>query len=233
MKLNLPLFLVILVLSLQFSSLMKHNRVHSSSYSYSSSSSSQASATASASAGGPNVSASTSTETKFSSSPSPSNTSSSSSSSSSSENVNGKTSYKINTSVKTNDYPEIQTNIQSNDINKQPKKEIKIGGVVIEKNGHFNNDSERKEYKLSVFFLKALLRRIGYDIKSVTKCFRYMKLLVVRSATDFVHKIGKDKSGYEGLSQLSNLCHQVNDVALRLNNKETFDKVKAFLDRNM
>ncbi|MFM7855188.1 MAG: hypothetical protein ACKO96_25480, partial [Flammeovirgaceae bacterium] len=82
--------------------------------------------------------------------------SSSSSSSSSMTNNNGKTSYKIQTSVKTNNDPEIRTNIESDDINKRPKKEVTIGGKTLTER-HFRRTSDRKFYKLSVYFIKALL----------------------------------------------------------------------------
>jgi hypothetical protein len=149
-------------------------------------------------------------------------------------NNNGKVSYKIATSVKTNNDPEIKTKISSDDANKQPKQEIKIGNKKVETgNTHFANNEERKIYKLSIFFLKALLRTIGYDTKFVRTCVMNIPPYVVKNSIDIVHEIGKHKKGYEDLSKLNGLCQGLNDIALKLNENKIQDKVKKFLNRNM
>lgn len=242
---KIQLFFIILIFSLKISICANSRRSFSEAFSYAGSG--QAFASASAGAGafagagagsfagsfaGPANFAGARTSTSVSSSAGPNQNSSSSSSSSSMTNKNGKTSYKIQTSVKTNNDPEIKTNIESDDINKRPKKEITIGGEKL-KERHFRRSSDRKIYKLSVYFLKALLIKIGYKKKFVRKCLSNRRPDVIKSSINIIHQIGKHKKNYHDIGKLNGLCKRLNDIPLKLNNKAILEKVKRFINNNM
>ncbi len=242
---KIQLFFIILIFSMILAPGANTKRSFSEAYSYAGSG--QAFASASAGAGafagagagsfagsfaGPANFAGARTSTSVSSSSGGNQQSSSSSSSSSMRNVNGKTSYKIQTSVKTNDDPEIRTNIESNDINKRPKKEITIGGKKL-KERHFKKNSDRKIYKLSVFFLKSLLRKLGYKKAFVRKCLTNRRPDVIKNAINIINQIGKHKKNYHDVGKLNGLCKRLNDIPLKLNNKAVLQKVKRFINNNM
>ena len=236
---KIQIFLIILIISFNLSLLSYAKRSYSQAYSssYASSSQAYASAYSSASAGSSVASSASRVGTSSSTSAntgSPQNqSSSSSSSSSSSTNKDGKTKYKIETSVKTNNDPEIRTKIQSDDINKQPKREIKIGDKRIDESKLFKNNTERKLHKLSVYFIRSLLKTMGFKSKIVKKCTKNLNTDKVRKSFNVIYNIGKHKKGYQKLNALKELCTELKDIKRKLNDTSILEKVIIFINNNM
>ena len=234
-------FLTILFIFLNISLSAKGKRSYSESYSSSHTASSQVYSSSFASAGATSSASSGSgvrtSSSVNSSSSNPTQNSSSSSSSSSMTNKDGKTKYKIETArgvkIKTNNDPEIRTKIQSDDINKQPKQEVKIGGRKINYRREFKDNEQRKLYKLSLFFIRVLLRKMGYKSKFVRKCTKNLRPDIVQAKINIIHKIGKHKKGYQQLEVLNGLCNDLKDIKHKLNDTAILEKIIVFINHNM